>query len=167
MMFGRKSLSIGNAKIMFCNFSGKQKKYNKDGSRTFCVVVEDTDKVKVQELIDDGWNVKPLKQRDDAEKPVYYIQVKVNFDNTPPAIQLFEDNPQNYVCDLDKDTVGILDTADIIHVDLVISPYNWEVGDSKGVKGYLKKMYVTVEKDEFADKYSTHEHETAEATSPF
>ena len=49
----------------------------------------------------------------------------------------------------------ILDTAYISKVDLTVTPYQWELKSGKsGVKAYLKTMYVTLDKDEFEDRYA-------------
>ncbi|MCD8215096.1 MAG: hypothetical protein LUC97_05595 [Clostridiales bacterium] len=150
----KKYLSIGNARILYPNFSGKPTKYNKNGERTFCVVIENSDKINIADLIKDGWNVKKTKPRSADEPPLYYIQVKVSFGYFPPMIKLFNNCSQSI---LSEDNVGILDTADISNIDVIISPYSWEINGRKGIKGYLKTMYVTIEEDEFAAKYADYE----------
>ena len=142
------NLVIENGRIVFRNFSGKETKFNPAGRRNFCAVIDDSELA--QQLADDGWNIKYLKPRDEQEAPVPYIQVGVNYGAIPPKIYLVSGKNKTL---LDEDTVGTLDWAEIISVDMTIRPYMWEVGGKTGIKAYIKNMYVNIQKDEFEDKY--------------
>lgn len=147
------TISVENARIIFRNFSGEETRYNRKGSKNFCLIIEDHDYAK--KLADDGWNVRELSPREEGDESIYYIQVSVSFENIPPKVFLVTKKKKTM---LDADSISILDTAEIVNVDLVIRPYNWEIAGKddvkRGVKAYLKTMYVTIAEDDFADKYS-------------
>lgn len=138
-----------DARIIFRNFRGEESRFNRKGSRNFCVIISDQEEAEF--LLEQGWNVKTLKSRDEDEEPRYFIQVMVNFDINPPEVHLITSRSDTL---LGEDTIDILDYADIVRVDLTVRPYNWGRDGKKGVKGYLKTMYVTVEENEFADEYA-------------
>lgn len=145
-------LLIENAKIIFRNFSGEESKYNRAGNRNFCVLIDDMDLAK--KLSEDGWNIRELIPREDEDDVKYYIQVSVSYLMKPPKVFIITKNKKT---PLDEDSIKSLDFADIVNVDLVLNPYHWEIkeknGVKKGIKGYLKTMYVIIEEDEFTDKY--------------
>lgn len=143
-----KNIVVENARIGFKNFSGKEGQYNPAGRRNFCLFFDD-EKL-VDKLIEDGWNVRFLKPRDEDEKPQAYLQVAVEYKNYPPKIVLITSNGKTT---LGEEDVSMLDWAEIKNVDIIVRPYNWNVNGKSGTKAYVKALYVTIEEDEFANKY--------------
>lgn len=144
------NIKIENARIVFRNLSGKPDKFNpQGGKRSFSVVIEDPEFA--NELKREGWNIKQFNPSPDSdEEPAHFISVKVSYNNIPPHIYLCTSKNKTL---LNEDTVGQLDYAEISNVDIVITPYQYEMSDRTGISAYVKTMYVTVVEDEFASKY--------------
>lgn len=138
-------------RIVFRNFAGKEGQYNREGDRNFAVLLDDR---VAEEMARDGWNVKWLKPREDAEEgetPQAYLQVSVNFKGRPPRIVLITSRGRT---NLDEDSIEMLDWADIQNVDLIVRPYEWSVNGKTGIKAYLQSIYVTIEEDALERKYA-------------
>ena len=109
----------------------------------------------LDELKDEGWNLKRFKAKDEDDDPDWYLPVKVKYGKVDPKIVTVLGKKQT---ELTEDTIDSLDFAEIENIDIVIRPYEWTMSDGKeGVTAYCKTMYVTIAEDEFAGKYSDDE----------
>lgn len=155
-----KNIAIEGAHIVFRNFSGEEKKYNRKGDRNFGLVIEDPEYVR--QLASDGWNIKSWAPRTeeypdgDPNKAFFYIPVAVAYDNFPPQIYMITGGRKKL---LNAETVGAMDGAFITNVDISVRPYVWEVNGKSGVKAYVKQMYVEIAASEFDSKYSEYDED--------
>lgn len=149
-------LIIEDANLLFgqyMNFSGRGSQYNREGDRNFNVIIDDPDAV--NDLKEVGWNIKIRKPRDEQDDVLHYLKVNVSYRFRGPQIFLHIGKTTN---ELNEETVGMLDNADIISCDLVINPSHWERPDgTSGISAYLETMHVVAKGDYFADKYATEE----------
>lgn len=147
------NITLEDARLIFKNFAGKQTEFNSEGDRNFGVLLDDE---LAKELENDGWNVKYLKPREDAEDPEYrqpWLKVKVKYGKIPPIAVLINSRGK---IRLDEDNINQLDWTRISNVDLVIRPYNYPATNFSpaGVAAYLKAIYVTVQEDDLESKYA-------------
>lgn len=142
------NVTIKNVKrLMFRNFAGAKSDYNALGNRNFCIPL---DIEMAEKMVVDGWNVKQSPLRNPNDFPQPFVQVTVNFKYYPPSIVLINSRGRRT---LSENNVALLDDINIKKVDIVIRPYSWEVRGERGIKAYLKTLYVTIAEDEFADDY--------------
>lgn len=146
------NLTIRGAKLILKNFQGKVNEYNKDGRRTFGILLSDED---AEAMLQDGWGVKFLKPRpDDPEQYQQpWLKVEASYRNFPPLVYLITSAGK---VRLTEETIGQLDWTAIDNVDIIINPYYYEpfAGNPAGIKAYLKTLYVTVQEDDLAAIYA-------------
>ena len=142
------NVTIENARIVFRNFAGREGQYNRAGDRNFGVLLPDD---LAKEMLEDGWNVKYLKPREEDEAPQPWVQVAVSFKGRPPRVVMVTSRGRT---SLPEELVEALDYADISAVDLILNPYEWAVNGSTGIKAYLKSIFVIIQEDELERKYA-------------
>ena len=144
-------LTLRNVRIIFRNFAGAPTRFNAaGGKRTFSILLNETE---AQELRSMGFNVKALKQRDPDDDPAFHLPVEVSYRVKPPRI-VFISNQGRKRTVIDEDTIGLIDYTEIEKIDLTINPYQWEMENARGVKAYLRTMYVTIREDELDIEYA-------------
>ena len=143
------NLEIGNARLIFRNFSGKPDKFNaKGGIRKFGVIIDPSI---AEDLKEEGWNIKMLPPKDDSGEPLFYLSVKVQYgEYRQPNVYLISNHNKAL---LNEDSISALDYAELQNVDLVITPHYWEVNGKSGINAYLKTGYFEIVTDSFAAKY--------------
>lgn len=149
--------TIKDAKIRWRNFAGREEKFNKKGDRNFTIFLEPHDSERLTDL---GLNVKTLPQREghEGEPPQDILKVKVNFNGRPPRLVMVTHRGRTQ---LDEETAMLLDMAEISKVDLILSPYHWELNGNEGIAVSLKAIYMTIIEDELEVAYG----DLPEATS--
>ena len=140
-------LQIDDCRIIFRNFSGTPSKYNRAGDRNFAVIIPDEETA--NDLIAKGWNVRVKPPRDEGEDPFRYLPVKVKFNEHTPVVYLRTGRKKTR---LDEENVDILDSVDILSVDLDVRPYDWEMDGKTGRSAYLTAICVTQAVDRFYDE---------------
>lgn len=149
---GRDNIIVEDARLIWKNFSGEETRFNKAGNRVFHILIDNP------EFADDikrlGWNVKEHEPKNEEDDVYFTLECTVSFKIRPPKIYLYSGNKRT---PLDEGTVGELDYADMVNVDLVLNGSPWEVNGNKGVKAYVGELHVTIEQGEFGDKYDDYE----------
>jgi len=147
-----KPVVLENAQIFRRNFSGQPGPFNEAGVRSFLLFLDPDD---AKNLLRDGWNVKFLTPRDDAEEGEEqraYLPIKVKFGTTrPPKIAIVTSKNKTF---LDESELAIADWAEIKKVDLIINPSAYNVNGSSGIAAYLKSIFITVVEDQLDEKYA-------------
>jgi hypothetical protein len=141
-------LTLEGVRIIYKNFAGEKRQYNSEGDRNFSVVLEDLPFA--ESLIELGWNFKPVRD-EDLTTVGYHLKCKVSYDVAPPRITTIRESGR---LALDEKSVAMLDYQPIIEVDIVISPYHWEMNGSTGVSAYVSNMFVIIDEDRLDLKYS-------------
>ena len=144
----RNILQIDDAIIIYRNFSGEASQFNRAGDRNFSVLIEDEQIA--NELINQGWNVKIKAAREEGDTPFMHLPVKVKFNDRGPSVYLVSGSNR---VKLDEETIGMLDSIDILGVDLDIRPFDWEVNGKAGRAAYLQSICVTQDIDRFAQRF--------------
>ena len=151
------SFIVEGADIRWLNFGGRVRDFNPNGDRTFCLFI---DSDLANQLRRDDYNVKMTKPRKDATRdeiedfvPESYIEVKVGYKIHPPRITMRGDTTGK-VTELTEENVDLLDEVEIVNVDVIVRPREFDINGKQGIKAYLKRAVVVIEEDFLDLKYA-------------
>lgn len=148
-------LQIDDARIIWQNFSGRVTEYNREGKRSFNLIIETQEQYDA--LVAEGWNVRIKESRYEGEPPLMVLPVKVNFNQYGPNIYLISGKNRQK---LNPDTVGILDNMEYANIDMDINPRDSVVNGKEFRTAYLQGMEITQDfsRDRFAARYAEEEY---------
>lgn len=143
----RETVTIEDARIVYKNFAGAKSQFNAAGKREFSVIL---DEVTAEGMLADGYNVKRMKAREEGDPETPFITIEVSYKVRPPRVFMKSSTART---PLTEATVEMLDWADIASVDVVITPYDWELNGKTGRKAYLKTLWAMIEEDDLDRKH--------------
>lgn len=145
----RETVTFRDTALIFKNFAGEAKKFNKEGERNFSILLSEADALDLEKK---GWNVRPLKRREEDDEQLYHLKVKVAYANRPPRVWLISSGARTMIGD---GLIGMFDHLEFTRVDLVISAYNWQLDTgASGKTAYLQSMFATMYEDELEQEYA-------------
>lgn len=147
----RDMVEFSNVRIVHRNLRGVKTEYNRVGNRGFSIVLSEDE---AEELIDRGYNVRVRPSQSNPDDKFCFLPIAVNYNNIPPRIYRVTEDTMML---LSEANVGIIDTSDIVNVNLTVNARYWDINGKQGIKPYVNTMYVEVEEDSFAGKYADRE----------
>lgn len=157
-------LEIADARLIFKNFSGKPDIFSGSETPTFGVLIP-AEAVVFDERIGkyftrecdiipefaSGIIAHKLKPRHEDDDPAYWLKIKINMDrDNPPKIYVDRAGEKSR---LTKETIKVLDYADIDKASMQLSVYNWSMAGSSGRSLYLKNLICFINENDFMSKY--------------
>lgn len=157
----RSILQVDDARIVYRNFEGRPGPYNREGDRSFSLVIPN-EEIRNALLADENefgasWNLKIKPPRDDGDEPFVTLPVKVRYNGTnrDPNVYLVSGDS---MVRLTEETVGKLDSVDILRVDLDINSSDNIVNGRPYRAAYLKAIKVVQDIDRFGLEFAEMEH---------
>ena len=140
-----KTVLVKDAHLIFKNFKGESSAYNKAGEKKFNILIDNQECADA--LMNDTnqygvpWNVHVKAPKEEGDIPFMHLPVKLSYNGRRgPNVYLVTNGVTNT---LDESTIGLLDDIDIEYVELIIRPYDGELGTgAKFRAAYLQSMKV-------------------------
>lgn len=153
----RDMLTLRDQEIIFRNFSGKPDQFNKEGGkRGFSIRLAEDFALNLERA---GWNVKPLRMREEDTEQFYHLPVAVSYKIRGPRVWLVTNvDPVTGIgrnkTMLTEEMIDMLDVLEFTKVDLSVTAYDWEVNGKTGRKAYLEAIFCTLYESPLEREYA-------------
>lgn len=147
-----KQVTIEDTRLIFRNFAGDKKKFNKEGDRNFEVVLTD----EAAEAMDkDDWFVKTYEPNDRYDELLHTVKVRIGENDEPPVYVIGEDKKP---IKLNKGQFKRVDRYNIISVDVTFhqAKGTFEYDGREYHSAYLDKIYINILEDYLDKKYGVY-----------
>lgn len=146
---------LEDVRILFPNFEGRGDKYNAAGRRSFNVDLIDRDDL-AAELLEAGYNVREKLDEETGELVRRTLKINLNFDSRfpPRIVQVKDVDGEQRRIYWNEEMTTHLDFVQFDHVDIEISPYDWETQFGSGTSAYLNVMYFSLVETALDRKYA-------------
>lgn len=140
--FGQ-NVRLDNLRVRYCNFSGVENSYNKEGDRNFNIIIDNFEDANA--LLELGLNVKPDVVSENPDECTWKLKVNVKYRTragkklTPPDIQVL--NYKGQWVSYDEETIDQLDHTDIERVTVVLNLWKYEE-KKNNTAAYVSEMAV-------------------------
>lgn len=134
-----------SARIGKKNFKGALSPFGEDRGANFRIYFTE-DPERAADLRAKGYNIKggdPIENTSDFYPE--YLEVSVG--KGPVDVWITNGNGDNQPTFVEKDQLAMLDSLRISNADVLVNGFEWKVGSKTGTKAYLRKLYVTVDKE--------------------
>lgn len=147
---------LEDAEIIFRNFRGEGSKFNRDGSRNFCVILSEDD---AEMFADMGCNIKRTKPKKEGDVARPYVKVLLG--DYDPEIYVITNGRKKL---LTPSRYGKLDRLNFETVDMEVVRGNkqWETNGQTGYSLYLESMVAILPDSRLRSKYADYDEDEEE-----
>lgn len=146
----RDEITLRDVRIMWRNFAGEERQFNKEGDRNFAVSLEEPLALELRAL---GWNIKEKAM--EGGETLYHLPVNAKMNGRVMPRLFIITESRNSRTQLNEETAMLLDYAEFKMISLTLRPYNWGPIQGKyGVTAYLKTGYFTIREDPLDQEYA-------------
>lgn len=119
------------------------------------------------DLIEDGWPVN-TRENSQTQEVEYFLNVKIKYNRNRPELDpmiwmgnegQLDENGRYRVSRISEDVIGELDSARIVHADVVINAFNYlDTEEEVHISVLLNKLWAIIKRSPYEARYAEEEY---------